>query len=128
MFVVLEHKTPSGTAPSGADRAAVHWDFMIEIPGEARLGTWRLVRDPRGGAEAIPAERLADHRRVYLEYEGEISAGRGRVRRLDRGAATVARCAGVELQAELQGMHLRGRYEIVTAASGELIFRRAAGA
>ena len=130
MFVLLEHETAPGTAPatSGADRAAVHWDLMIEIPSQERLATWRLVLDPLGGAETIPAERLADHRRVYLDYEGEISGGRGRVRRLDRGAATVKRCAGGELQTQLQGMHLRGRCEIVPAASGQLVVRRAAGA
>jgi len=40
-------------------------------------------------ADRFEAERIADHRRAYLEYEGGISGGRGSVRRLVGGAATI---------------------------------------
>lgn len=33
----------------------------------------------------IAAERIADHRQLYLDFEGQISGGRGQVRRLAHG-------------------------------------------
>jgi hypothetical protein len=130
MFVLLEHQILSGAVPpsSGAAGATRHWDFLIEMPDQERLAAWRLAENPVGRADAIAAERLADHRRVYLEYEGEISGGRGRVRRLDRGEAVLVRRAGHEIRAELHGTHLCGVYEIATGVTGQLVFRRAAAA
>lgn len=75
-YVVLQHETP-------ADQSRpVHWDLMLEA-GEV-LWTWALPELPRPDFEAV-AERLADHRIVYLEYEGPISRGRGEVRRIISG-------------------------------------------
>ena len=69
---------------------------MLEADGVLR--TWaieslprdwveRLNKDPAHAAatEPIAAERLADHRLAYLDYEGKISAGRGAVARWLRG-------------------------------------------
>ncbi|MFO0838437.1 MAG: hypothetical protein U1D55_07895 [Phycisphaerae bacterium] len=83
-FVLLEHDTRANAA-SPPDPASVHWDLMIELAPGAALATWRLSRDPSLSDELIPAERIADHRRDYLEYQGPISGGRGRVRRIDEG-------------------------------------------
>jgi hypothetical protein len=41
----------------------------------------------------LPAARLADHRRLYLDYEGEISGNRGRVVRLIRGCVLAVSAA-----------------------------------
>lgn len=121
MFVLLEHLIASGADPP-ADR---HWDLLVDTAGSERVPTWRLALNPLAAAGPIPAERLPDHRRLYLEYEGPLSGGRGRVQRVDHGAARVARLDGDELTAELDGTHLRGRFEIVHRAPGALVFRRA---
>jgi len=113
MFVLLEHEEAPGTA---APR--VHWDLLIELPGQARLATWRLAENPLATPRPIPAERIADHRRLYLDYEGEISGGRGRVRRLDRGAARVQELIGDALTVELEGAALRGRWSIQPGKKG----------
>ncbi|MGL4552565.1 MAG: DNA polymerase ligase N-terminal domain-containing protein [Gemmataceae bacterium] len=69
-FVLLHHDHPSP-----------HYDLMLEA-GDA-LWTWRLARPP--GAVPQPAERIADHRQMYLDYDGPVSGGRGEVRRESAG-------------------------------------------
>ena len=73
-FVVLEH-----------DWDGVHWDLMLER-GEV-LRTWAIDAPIVAGVE-LPARALADHRRLYLEYEGPISGKRGAVRRVEEGGVT----------------------------------------
>lgn len=114
MFALLEHTTDEG----------VHWDLLIEVPGRERLPTWRLAQDPLGSEAAIRAEALADHRRLYLEYEGPVSGGRGQVRRVDRGPAMIEEFDPPLLRAQLAGRRLRGRCRIVGDASGQLWFTR----
>ena len=70
-YVILTH-----------DHPFLHWDFMLEQAGV--LLTWRLLSEPAVGAE-VRAERLADHRLAYLDYEGPVSGGRGSVVRWDYG-------------------------------------------
>jgi len=123
MFVVLEHDTsPPDTPPA---QRAVHWDFLIERPDHERLPTWRLTANPLTTPVPIPAERLPDHRPVYLDFEGDVSGKRGTVRRLDRGPATLERLAGDELRAALTGTALTGHIEIARTPTGQLLFRRA---
>ncbi len=128
MFVLLEHdirnEAARGRRPGAGE---VHWDLLIEVPGQERLATWRLAKNPIEAPAEIAAERIADHRRVYLEYEGELSGGRGAVRRLDRGASVLEEYSEHEVTADLEGEHLRGRYEIVRHAGGTMLLRRAAG-
>lgn len=122
MFALLEHDpAPAATPP---DSQAAHWDLLIELPDRERLATWRLAANPLTSPDEIDAARIADHRRVYLEYEGEISGGRGRVRRLDRGSAEVHRCAEHELLVTLSGTHLHGTYEIARGLSQCYLWRR----
>ncbi len=126
LFVLLEHDM--GAAEGSAERRDAHWDFLIEAPGTDRLPTWRLARNPleldaaTSAPAEIPAERLADHRRVYLDYEGEISGNRGRVRRLDRGPAHIERFEGEKLVMRLEGVKLRGRFEIARQTADSLVF------
>ena len=70
-FVILEHDHPFR-----------HWDFFLEA-GDV-LKAWRLLAEPERG-RPIPAERLPDHRLIYLDYEGPVAANRGRVTRWDGG-------------------------------------------
>jgi hypothetical protein len=135
MFVLLEHRVAvtagakSGEAQSGGPRgsssSAVHWDFLIEIPDQARLAAWRLAENPVGRTEAVAAERIADHRRVYLDYEGPISGDRGSVRRVDRGDSVSHAYTQDRLVAELRGTGLCGVYELVSVDAGQWHFRRA---
>lgn len=63
---------------------ATHIDFLIERDGgplvtfRAPVGLSLLLED--GREAAFDAERLPEHRRVYLDYEGPISNNRGSVR------------------------------------------------
>jgi len=111
-FALLEHTPPSGPP---------HWDFLVERAGAALVPTWRLAADPLAAGGAVPAERIADHRPLYLDYEGPVSGGRGVVRRCDGGAVVSQRSAGAELVAELAGQRLRGRVTIAPDAAGRLM-------
>ncbi|MFZ4428792.1 MAG: hypothetical protein ACOYPS_00420 [Phycisphaerales bacterium] len=75
--VLLRHELPDGSW---------HHDWMID-PGDDRpLITFRtMVLIPE--VDRFEAERLGDHRRVYLSYEGPVSGGRGEVTRVAEGAA-----------------------------------------
>ena len=75
-FVVLLHETPANCS------RGTHFDLMLEHG--AMLRTWALDRLPQLD-ETVVAERLADHRPVYLDYEGDVSGERGQVRRVDQG-------------------------------------------
>jgi hypothetical protein len=113
MFVLLEHTTRDG----------VHWDFIIEVSGRALLPTWRLPQNPLETSGNIPAELIADHPAHFLEYEGPLREGRGSVRRLDRGAATVLRLDARRLKAEVSGDRLCGIIEVSTGPDGRCYFR-----
>jgi hypothetical protein len=65
-----------------------HFDLMIEAEAGGALMTWRLPTWPVD--RPMPVERLADHRRAYLDYEGPVSRGRGEVRRVAAGTVTLA--------------------------------------
>ncbi len=73
-FVILHHQVADGE----------HWDLMLER-GDVLL-TWQLAREPVDRSSLpIPAKRLADHRKGFLDYEGPVSGDRGHVRRVDTG-------------------------------------------
>ncbi len=124
MFVLLEHSQADRGQAAAPDQPTVHWDFLVEVPGHERLATWRLTRNPATDASPIPAARLADHRRIYLEYEGTLSDNRGAVRQVDRGDAAIRAASGAEFTIELHGRMLDGLFEIAAAEDG-LCFRRA---
>jgi hypothetical protein len=84
-FVILRHEL----------EGEVHWDLMLDDDQAAghsdddrSLLTWSLSENPlaaHGADTVIPARRLADHRRLYLDYEGPISGNRGTVTRIEQG-------------------------------------------
>ena len=123
MFALLEHDTTAATGVPEAERGR-HWDLLIEAADPERLPTWRLAHNPLEADGDVAAERIKDHRRMYLDFEGELSGGRGVVRRLDRGPATIAWMAGDEAVVRLDGRLLRGRFEVVRAAGAGLVLRR----
>ncbi len=102
-WVLLKHSEPDGRC---------HLDWMLEQSGTDRLLTFRLAEgvDVRSAAE-FDAERIADHRPMYLEYEGPISGGRGEVRRLAEGTCRLSPQPGGPLSIEIPdaGRRLIGR-------------------
>jgi len=84
-FVVLRHDCPDGSW---------HLDWMIQRTDPAAdparpLLSFRVGFSPLE-ADEFDAQRIADHRAVYLDYDGEISGGRGSVTRLTSGSASIA--------------------------------------
>lgn len=62
---------------------------MLELDGPGGMLTTFRTDSPihsLGMPGECRAERIADHRRIYLEYEGPLSGGRGEVSRVARGA------------------------------------------
>lgn len=103
-FAVLAHDFPFR-----------HWDLLLEAP--QGCWTWRLL-DPPETAGVIRAERIADHRPLYLDYEGPVSGDRGVVMQLDAGefiwlTATESVVAGI-----VRGRHWRGRLVISAESAG----------
>lgn len=70
-FAILEHDWPTP-----------HWDFLLESGPVLR--SWRLLSEPTVGV-AVPVEKNAVHRLLYLDYEGPVSGDRGTVSRWDSG-------------------------------------------
>lgn len=105
-WVLLRHQTPADPA-----RGPWHYDLCVEraaptagaVSAEHRLLTLRIPADaePPPGCERFVAERLPDHRVVYLDHEGPTSAGNDRVQRLSGGRGVVRRDAPGMLELEL---------------------------
>lgn len=78
------------------------------------LVTWQLSDFPPNPENTpMPAKKIFDHRKVYLEYEGPLSNNRGRVQIADRGTFTLLSQSNVEWEVDFSGVLLRGRYRIV---------------
>lgn len=98
-MALLRHTLPDGTS---------HYDWLLarseRVGADERcLLTLRVAqRVDRLQEGAVAAERLPDHRGVYLEHEGPVSGGRGRVARVAKGE-----CAIVEEAPDLIAATLR---------------------
>jgi hypothetical protein len=81
---LLHHLTPG---------IGSHYDWLLAPddgphgPDEAILLCFRVADriDLLTPGQGFEAERIPDHRWLYLSYEGEISDGRGRVERVAEG-------------------------------------------
>jgi DNA polymerase Ligase (LigD) len=82
------------------DHPFFHWDLLLET-GEVAW-TWRLLDEP-GPNRAIRAERIGNHRLLYLDYEGPVSGNRGCVTRWDTGTYRVTQESESELTVALTG-------------------------
>ena len=109
-FVILRHE------PSSESTRPLHWDFMVEQGGMLR--TWALSEEPTPDRD-ISAEKLADHRLAYLDYEGSIAGDRGRVTRWDRGEYAIDESTPEKLILTVHGEKLIGRVEVTFAADFE---------
>lgn len=107
-FALLLHEVP-GEPP--------HLDLLLEREGS--LATWRFADLPAPGATpGVPATRLPDHRRLYLDHEGDIGGDRGTVRRRDQGTYEIRRWDETAIQVVLRGAVLRGRVHLDREANG----------
>lgn len=106
-FVVLFHETPAGYS------RPAHYDLMLE-QGEM-LRTWALERLPSPG-ESLNAERLPDHRPVYLDFEGAVAGDRGRVSRVEAGEYEIAEETTAGLTIRIRGAKLRGTMTVAPLA------------
>lgn len=108
-FAILRHSRSEET----------HWDFLLDLPGRARLATWRIDTDPlqwfAGEKKEFTAivRALPDHRRVYLTFEGPVSGDRGTVQRVDSGAALLFQTGDQKTQVELRGARLHVRISLL---------------
>jgi len=93
-FAILTHDHPT-----------LHWDFLLENGAACR--TWRLIKAPDTPGE-IPAEAIADHRLLYLDYEGPISGDRGTVTQWDAGTFDWLSNDGDRVEVQLAGQRLTG--------------------
>jgi hypothetical protein len=119
-FVLLLHECPDATPRE------THCDLMLEVG--ATLHTWAIYTAPRdwsrldliprmiAASNTVDAERIADHRPAYLDYEGPISGSRGTVRRLDGGSCHADATPG---RYSLNGGILHGEIEITSHSSSD---------
>jgi hypothetical protein len=77
-FVILRHEVSD----------AVHFDLMLEVPGQEKLRTLQLAKWPLAPGESCPCTEIAPHRAEYLHYEGEVTGNRGTVTRVAEGTWT----------------------------------------
>lgn len=104
-FVVLHH--------TGWPGHPDHYDLMLQMESghdddDRVLKTFATLTDafPDPSAGAVRLALLAPHRRAYLRYQGAVPGQRGQVERVDEGELGFL----PELQIELQGQRLRGKY------------------
>jgi hypothetical protein len=98
-FAILTHDFPF-----------LHWDLLLENGNACR--TWRLLAPP-DSAKEIPAELLADHRLIYLDYEGPVPGERGTVSCWDRGAFEWQHHSSVFCEVVLTGTRWNGIVRMV---------------
>lgn len=101
--VLLRHDTPDGTG---------HFDLLIELPerlrapnaGERTLLAFRVETriDLLTPGQRADAQRLPDHRALYLDFEGDISGARGRVTRVARATCEHLDLSDVAFAASLR--------------------------
>lgn len=112
-FVILLHRLAEGE----------HWDMMIECG--AALATWQLARNPLAPHPwPIPARRIGDHRKAYLEYEGPISGNRGSVERIESGTAKLTAHGSHRYTLQLTGTALAGDFTLTRIADDQWNFDR----
>ncbi len=92
-----------------------HWDFLLEEGESCR--TWRLLSAPDSRG-AVIAERLPDHRLLYLTYEGPVSGNRGSVSLWDTGTYESITSGANDFSVKLCGRTLKGIVHVTLAGDG----------
>jgi hypothetical protein len=102
-FAILSHDHPH-----------IHWDLLLEEGNVLRA--FRLEGPPAPG-RTFEAERINDHRLIYLEYEGPISGDRGEVRQWDAGQFEWSVDATERMVVSLVGRNFQGELELTRRMS-----------
>lgn len=84
-----------------------HFDLMLEMTPGAPLATYRIGIDSLDALTTrlpVMAERIADHRQKYLDFEGDLGRSRGSIAIVDRGLLVISRDGRLTIKGEiLQG-------------------------
>ena len=115
--VLLRHELADGSW---------HYDWLLERPagGAAGLVAFRVGERVDRGPGTWEAERIADHRTRYLDYEGPISGGRGSVRRVAAGACRLEEEGEAVLRVRLDLGELSGEVVGRPIGAGRWRFER----
>jgi len=115
-FVVQEHHA-----------SHLHWDFRLELPAEIGsaeivLKSWAIPKiPPQKAGERRLAVAVEDHPVDYINFEGVIPEGQygaGAVRIWDKGKFKLIKRTGTEIEVDLVGKKMKGRYVLVNTAFG----------
>lgn len=114
-FVILHHRQSDGE----------HWDLMIER-GDV-LWTWQLARNPlTPGPWPIPARRIGDHRKAYLEYEGPLTRNRGEVKRIEAGCVEITETDAGGIHIDFTAGSIRGAFALARSGPDSWVLTVAA--
>ena len=90
-WVLLHHQIEDLTGTGGVAERGDHYDLMLSPADSKPLWTWAIPINPVH--QPLPleckAERLPNHRRIYLDYQGPISGNRGHVQQAALGTFEV---------------------------------------
>lgn len=102
------------------DHPTLHWDFLLEQGESCR--TWRLLSSPDSLGD-IPAEEIATHRLMYLDYEGPVSGNRGTVTQWDAGTFEGLDTCDDLCHVRLHGVWFTGLARLVHSHGREIAWR-----
>ena len=110
-WVLLHHQVDGLLGSSGGLGRGDHYDFMLSPPGAGQLWTWAITANPL--CQPLPlecqAERLPDHRRIYLDYQGPVSGDRGHVQQAAKGTCEVVVWSEQDVKVRLRLDEAAGR-------------------
>ncbi len=99
----------------------LHWDFRLEMNGV--LKSWAVPKEPpaKKGTKRL-AIQVEDHSLNYADFEGEIPEGyygAGKVEIWDNGTYVLLKKSEKEIEIELKGKKLKGKYVLVKTNYGK---------
>ena len=124
MWHTVHSEADSGSHAAISGRSTCdHYDFLLETDAGVLL-TWRIpcfpaiFDQPSPRPHRIAAERIPNHREIYLDYEGPLSDGRGAVTSFMAGDyVSIVTSKGTPLDPFIRDVDLRlvdslNRYEM----------------
>jgi hypothetical protein len=102
-----------------------HFDWLLQRDPDpdSRLIAFRVSHRFDASTGGFDAERIPDHRPLYLTYEGPISGDRGRVTRVAEGTCRIISMAADRLEVDLRLGALGGRFVGIADPGGRGLWR-----